>query len=127
LSLVVDDVWGNVSLRWIFVHMIEETARHAGHLDLMREQIDGRTGDCVKAWSVDRYGAAVVPDGREIKAVSRTLRSDHGPSSPCVDTAVMTKHRGRARCPCFPATARSRPRPVMPRPTRRDPGRARRS
>ena len=45
LSLVVDDVWGNVSLRWIFVHMIEETARHAGHLDLMREQIDGRTGD----------------------------------------------------------------------------------
>ena len=38
-------MWGNVSLRWIFVHMIEETARHAGHLDLMREQIDGRTGD----------------------------------------------------------------------------------
>ncbi len=45
LSIVVDDVWGNVSLRWIHVHMIEETARHAGHLDLMREQIDGRTGD----------------------------------------------------------------------------------
>ena len=45
LSVVADDVWGNVSLRWIFVHMIEETARHAGHLDLMREQIDGRTGD----------------------------------------------------------------------------------
>ena len=45
LSVAADQNWGNVSLRWIFVHMIEETARHAGHLDLMREQIDGRTGD----------------------------------------------------------------------------------
>jgi uncharacterized damage-inducible protein DinB len=35
----------HVSLRWILVHMLEETARHAGHLDLMRERIDGRTGD----------------------------------------------------------------------------------
>ncbi|HVX45654.1 MAG TPA: DinB family protein [Mycobacteriales bacterium] len=36
---------GQVSLRWIYVHLIEETARHAGHLDILREQIDGRTGD----------------------------------------------------------------------------------
>jgi uncharacterized damage-inducible protein DinB len=36
---------GRVSLRWILIHMLEETARHAGHLDLMREQIDGATGD----------------------------------------------------------------------------------
>ena len=35
---------GRVSLRWVLVHMIEETARHAGHLDLMRETIDGKTG-----------------------------------------------------------------------------------
>ena len=34
-----------VSLRWIMAHMLEETARHAGHLDLMREQIDGQIGD----------------------------------------------------------------------------------
>jgi uncharacterized damage-inducible protein DinB len=33
------------SLRWILVHMIEETARHAGHADLIRESIDGATGD----------------------------------------------------------------------------------
>jgi hypothetical protein len=45
LSAVADDFRGNVSLRWILVHMIEETARHAGHLDIMREAIDGRTGD----------------------------------------------------------------------------------
>ena len=33
------------NLRWILVHMIEETARHAGHLDVVRELIDGATGD----------------------------------------------------------------------------------
>ena len=33
------------NLRWIFVHMIDETARHAGHLDIVRELIDGSTGD----------------------------------------------------------------------------------
>lgn len=32
------------SLRWVLVHMIEETARHAGHLDILREQVDGSTG-----------------------------------------------------------------------------------
>jgi uncharacterized damage-inducible protein DinB len=36
---------GEVSLRWIYVHMIEETARHAGHADVLREQTDGATGD----------------------------------------------------------------------------------
>lgn len=33
-----------VSLRWVLVHMIEETARHAGHFDIVRELIDGETG-----------------------------------------------------------------------------------
>ncbi|MFB6723639.1 DinB family protein [Kribbella sp. NPDC056345] len=32
------------SLRWILLHMLEETARHVGHLDAMRELADGRTG-----------------------------------------------------------------------------------
>ncbi len=32
-------------VRWIFVHMIEEYARHNGHADLLREAIDGQTGD----------------------------------------------------------------------------------
>jgi uncharacterized damage-inducible protein DinB len=35
---------GNVSLRWVLVHMIEETARHAGHADILRELTDGATG-----------------------------------------------------------------------------------
>lgn len=40
--------WGgraDVSLRWILTHMIEEYARHNGHADLLREQIDGQTGE----------------------------------------------------------------------------------
>jgi uncharacterized damage-inducible protein DinB len=34
----------DVSLHWIYVHMIEEYARHNGHADLIRERIDGITG-----------------------------------------------------------------------------------
>ncbi|MGI8492656.1 MAG: DUF664 domain-containing protein [Acidimicrobiales bacterium] len=32
-------------VRWIYIHMIEEYARHNGHADLLREAIDGATGD----------------------------------------------------------------------------------
>ena len=33
-----------VNLRWILAHLLEETARHAGHADIVRELIDGQTG-----------------------------------------------------------------------------------
>ncbi len=33
------------SLRWILVHMIEEYGRHNGHADLLRESVDGQTGE----------------------------------------------------------------------------------
>ena len=36
---------GPVSLRWILIHMIEEYARHNGHADLLREQLDGAVGE----------------------------------------------------------------------------------
>jgi uncharacterized damage-inducible protein DinB len=36
---------GRFSLRWILVHLIEEYARHNGHADLIRQSIDGRTGE----------------------------------------------------------------------------------
>lgn len=35
----------DVTLRWVLIHMIEETARHAGHMDIVRELIDGAAGD----------------------------------------------------------------------------------
>lgn len=34
-----------MTLRWVLVHMLEETARHNGHLDLLRESADGTTGE----------------------------------------------------------------------------------
>ena len=42
--LVPQSQLGQVSLRWIYAHMIEETARHAGHADILRELTDGATG-----------------------------------------------------------------------------------
>ena len=33
------------SLRWVYLHMIEEYARHNGHADLIREAVDGATGE----------------------------------------------------------------------------------
>ncbi len=44
VSVEADD--GNhISLRWIVCHLIEEYARHNGHADLLRQSIDGETGD----------------------------------------------------------------------------------
>ena len=42
---VPHDQLGQVSLRWIYVHIIREHARHIGHADILREQTDGATGD----------------------------------------------------------------------------------
>jgi uncharacterized damage-inducible protein DinB len=33
-----------VNLRWVLLHLLEETARHAGHADVLREMVDGKTG-----------------------------------------------------------------------------------
>ena len=41
----VEEGWGSPSLRWIVCHMIEEYARHNGHADLIRESVDGETGE----------------------------------------------------------------------------------
>lgn len=34
---------GRVSMRWLMLHLIRETARHAGHADIIRESLDGKT------------------------------------------------------------------------------------
>jgi uncharacterized damage-inducible protein DinB len=39
-----NDGW-QFTLRWVLLHLIEETARHAGHADLLREAIDGSVGE----------------------------------------------------------------------------------
>jgi hypothetical protein len=46
LAAVRDNVSGEApSLRWILVHLVEEYARHNGHADLLRESVDGLTGE----------------------------------------------------------------------------------
>jgi uncharacterized damage-inducible protein DinB len=35
----------SVSMRWVLIHMVEELARHAGHVDILRELLDGGAGD----------------------------------------------------------------------------------
>jgi hypothetical protein len=37
-------IHAGATLRWILLHMLEETARHAGHADAIRELIDGERG-----------------------------------------------------------------------------------
>lgn len=52
-EIVAGAAWGDVAklpgrdhtLGWILTHMVEEVARHNGHADIMREQIDGVTGE----------------------------------------------------------------------------------
>jgi hypothetical protein len=44
LSKGKDSRGGHLTLRWVIGHMTEETARHNGHLDILRELIDGTTG-----------------------------------------------------------------------------------
>jgi uncharacterized damage-inducible protein DinB len=39
-----DSQGGHLTLRWVIGHMTEETARHNGHLDILRELLDGATG-----------------------------------------------------------------------------------
>jgi hypothetical protein len=45
LDMLAVDPDRPVSLRWILIHMIEETARHNGHADILRELTDGQTGE----------------------------------------------------------------------------------
>jgi uncharacterized damage-inducible protein DinB len=43
-AVIAVDGGTTVTLRWILAHLLEETARHAGHADILRELIDGATG-----------------------------------------------------------------------------------
>ncbi len=42
--VLIDRPPAELSLRWVYINMIEEYARHNGHADLLRERIDGATG-----------------------------------------------------------------------------------
>lgn len=50
-----EDHW---SVRWVLLHLIEETARHAGHADIIRESIDGAVGFALLADAETAWDAA---------------------------------------------------------------------
>ena len=43
--MITDHAGRHLSARWVLVHMVEEYARHNGHADLLRERLDGATGE----------------------------------------------------------------------------------
>ena len=45
LSMLPRRNGGHFSLRWVMLHLVEETARHAGHADFLREAVDGSVGE----------------------------------------------------------------------------------
>ena len=45
VSALPHPFFGHVTLRWVHMHLLRETARHAGHLDILREETDGQVGD----------------------------------------------------------------------------------
>ncbi len=45
VSFVRDEAEKDMTVRWVVIHLVEETARHVGHADLIRETIDGATGE----------------------------------------------------------------------------------
>jgi hypothetical protein len=70
----------NVMLFNILVHMLTETARHAGHADILREQLDGKTGtEAVFAEQADQDAAFWQEHLPTIEAAARAV-SQSGPS-----------------------------------------------
>jgi hypothetical protein len=43
-TIFVNELWGEMSLRWALLQMIAEYAAHSGQADLLRERIDGKRG-----------------------------------------------------------------------------------
>ena len=69
------DAW---SVRWVLLHLIEETARHAGHADILRESIDGATAfplmAAVEGWPASPW----MQPWRPSEAASVALSNDAG-------------------------------------------------
>ena len=88
---------GLVSLRWIYVHMIEESARHVGHADILREQTDGATGlDGLRLTREPRRHGMVVATYSLFRAECRFSLGSRVPRLGCVGP-VSAGRAGRAR------------------------------
>ena len=72
------------SVRWVLLHLIEETARHAGHADIVRESVDGATGFPLAGREPGMAGDAVVAAVAAAGSRGDTaLRSARGEDEEC--------------------------------------------
>lgn len=59
----------HVDLRWVVLHLIEEISRHNGHLDVVRELVDGQTG----VQMIDSKGVGLMSRGRRMRRGDRPI------------------------------------------------------
>ena len=95
----------DVKLFNIMVHVLQETTRHAGHADILREQLDGRTG--VRAEYEEQIDTAARATHRAM--IEQAAQNYQRVTSPAAEGARA--QRARSRCPGVVArAARSAPR-----------------
>lgn len=58
-----------MDLRWVVLHLIEEISRHNGHLDVVRELVDGQTG----VQMIDSKGVGLMSRGRRMRRGDRPI------------------------------------------------------
>jgi hypothetical protein len=71
-----------VTLRWILFHLIEETARHNGHLDILRELADGVDETAMQARTSTSMGCVQLASSARCRAPWRTRSGSAGGSGP---------------------------------------------
>jgi hypothetical protein len=83
---------GGYRLRWVLLHLVEETSRHLGHLDLLRELADGAVGEEPDGAAAGAPGTAAPPrahQGHEARRVPRYLPFEAGPHRLRVGTRTL--------------------------------------
>ena len=64
-----------VNLRWILTHLVEEYARHLGHMDLLREAVDGSTGYWPRGYGLPRPDRALSITAAAVETAARRASS----------------------------------------------------
>jgi uncharacterized protein DUF664 len=97
--------WSDVKLFNIMIHVFQETTRHAGHADILREQIDGRTGlraeyeEQIDAAAREAYRAKIEPLRGQLPIGSRHADlSEHHGAIGLGGTGGAVEARTRACC-----------------------------
>lgn len=110
-SLDAVSVWRDFSLRWILMHLVEETSRHVGHIDLLREQADGAAGEEPGAELRPACAQPLLPVGclRHNRTHVREIAHRHSGEAAPGDTAASRGPRVLGRRTARQGVRRERP------------------